>query len=88
MTTRSSIAAHAMIEGLRSMITVTYAPLTGNVAQLDTTTPVWRLELDSDSPPEDQCWAMIDVLLVLSLGAQRAEFAQVRPHLRLVSTRP
>jgi hypothetical protein len=77
-----------MVEGLRSMITVTYGPLTGNVAQLDTTTAVWLLQLDSDSSPEDQCWAMIDVLLVLSLGVQRAEFARVRPHLRLVSSRP
>jgi hypothetical protein len=87
MTTRSSAAAQALVEGLRSMLTVTYAPLTANVAQLDTTSAVWLLELDSGSPPEDQCWAMIDVLLVLSLGPQKAEFAQVGPRLRLVSSR-
>jgi hypothetical protein len=88
MTTRSSAAARALVEGLRTIITVTYAPLTGNVAQLDTTTAEWLLELDTGSPPEDHCWAMIDVLLVLSCGPQRAEFAHVRPRLRLVSSRP
>jgi len=88
MTTRSSAAALALVEGLSSMLTVTYTPLIGNVAQLDTTTAVWLLELDSGSPPEDQCWAMIDVLLVLSLGPQRAEFARARPRLRLVSSQP
>ena len=88
MTTRSSAAALALVEGLSSMLTVTYTPLTGNVAQLDTTTAVWLLELDSGSPPEDQCWAMIDVLLVLSLGPRRAEFAQAIPRLRLVSSQP
>ena len=33
MTTRSSAAALALVEGLRSMLTVTYTPLNGNVAQ-------------------------------------------------------
>ena len=66
-------AALALVEGLRSILTVTYVPLNGLVAVLDTTTSVWTLHLDSDSPPEDHCWAMIDVLEVLRLGPDAAQ---------------
>ncbi len=86
MTTRSSAVALALIEGLNSMLTVTYVPLRGNVARLDTTNPVWVLEVDSESSPEDQCWALIDVLRVLSCGAQAAQFARASPRLRLVGS--
>jgi hypothetical protein len=65
-------ATLALVEGLRSILTVTYVPLSGLVAVLDTTTSVWALHLDSDSPPEDHCWAMIDVLEVLRLGPDAA----------------
>lgn len=66
-------ATLALVEGLRSVLTVTYVPLSGLVAVLDTTTSVWALHLDSDSPPEDHCWAMIDVLEVLSRGPDAAQ---------------
>jgi hypothetical protein len=84
MTTRSSVAALALVKRLSSMLTVTYVPLRGNVARLDTTNPVWLLEVDPDSSTEDQCWALIDVLRVLSRGAEAAQFAQVSPRLRPV----
>ncbi len=84
MTARSSAAALALVERLNSMLTVTYVPLRGNVARLDTTTPAWLLEVDSDSSTEDQWWALIDVLRVLSSGADAAQYAQASPPLRLV----
>jgi hypothetical protein len=71
----SSEAASALIEGLRSLLTVTYVPLDGVVAVLDTTSSAWTLHLDADSPAEDHCWAMIDVVEVLRLGPQAAEHA-------------
>jgi hypothetical protein len=85
MTTDSSAAAHVMVAGLRTMITVNFVALPDNVAQLDTTSPLWLLELDSGSSTVDQCWAMIDVLRVLSHGVDAAEFAHQRPRLRLVA---
>jgi hypothetical protein len=86
MTTPSSSAVVlALVAGLSSVLTVTYVPLRGNVARLDTTTPVWLLEVDSDSSTEHQCWALIDVLRVLSSGAESAQFAQASPRLRLVA---
>ena len=64
-----------LVEGLRSMLTVTYVPLDGVVGALDTTTSEWALHLDSGSPAEDHCWVMIDVLEVLRLGPDAAEHA-------------
>jgi hypothetical protein len=74
-----------MVIGLRTMITVNFVPLAGNVAQLDTTSPLWLLELDTGSSTADHCWAMIDVLRVLSYGVDAAEFARATPRLRLVA---
>ncbi len=85
MTTPGSAAALVLAAGLRTMLTVSFVPLGGNVALLDTTTPAWLLEVDSGSSAEDQCWAMLDVLRVVSFGAQAAEFAQAAPRLRLVA---
>lgn len=68
-------AAAVLVEGLRSMLTVTYVPLDGVVAVLDTTTAEWALHLDADSPVEDHCWAMIEVLDVLRRGPHAAEHA-------------
>lgn len=65
----------ALVKGLRSVLTVAYVPLHGVVAIMDTTAPVWALHLDSNSPTEDHCWAMIDVLKVLRLGPHAAEHA-------------
>jgi hypothetical protein len=75
----SAEAALALVEGLRSVLTVTYVPLHGVVAVLDTTTSVWTLHLDPDSPAEDQCWAMVDVLEVLRFGPDAARHATRSP---------
>lgn len=53
-----------------------------------TTTPTWLLELDSGGSAKDHCWAMIDVLRVLSSGAEAAEFATASRRLRLVPDLP
>jgi hypothetical protein len=77
-------AADALVGGLRTILSVTYVPLIDSVARLDTTTPTWILYLDSDSPVEDHCWAMIDVLKVLTLGVGAAASARHAPRLALV----
>jgi hypothetical protein len=50
-------------------------PLDGVVAVLDTTTAEWALHLDADSPAEDHCWVMIEVLDVLRRGPHTAGHA-------------
>ncbi len=75
MCTRCSTSAHVLVDGLRTMITVNYVPMPDLVAVLDTTAAAWVLSLDSGSPSEDHCWAMLDVLEVLAFGAQAAESA-------------
>jgi hypothetical protein len=80
----SSAGARALVTSLRTVLTVTFVPLAGNVARLDTTTPDWLLELDSGSSADDHCWAMIDVLRILSFGVEGAEYAQT-PRPRLVA---
>lgn len=85
MTVRSSAAARVLLTSLRTVLTVSFAPLGGNVAQLDTTTADWLLELDSGSSADDHCWAMIDVLRILSDGVGAATSAQEAPRLRLVA---
>lgn len=67
--------ASMLLEGLRSVLTVTYAPLEGVVGALDTTASEWTLRLDSGSPVSDHCWVMIDVCEVLRLGPDDAEHA-------------
>ena len=69
-------SARALVDGLRSVLAVSYVPLAGLVAVLDTTTTAWVLSLDSGSSAEDQCWALLDVLKVLSLGVDAAEGAR------------
>jgi len=79
-----SASALVLVEGLRAVLAVSYVPLTGLVAVLDTTAPAWVLSLDSGSSAEDQCWALIDVLKVLALGVNAAEWARSRPALCVV----
>ncbi len=79
--------AQALINGLRPMIDVSYRPLHDTVARFDTTMPRWRLYLDSDSPAEDHCWVLLDVLKVLTLGADAETSAIHSPRLRLVPDR-
>jgi hypothetical protein len=51
---------------------VTYAPLCDATALLDTSGPVWSLHLDIDSPAEDRCWAMLELLEVLAHAGSTA----------------
>ena len=76
--------AQVLASSLRAMVTVSFEPMVDLVARLDTTTSTWVLTLDPDSPPEDQCWAMIDVLRVLTSGADAAQYGTSVPRLRLV----
>lgn len=86
MGTRTS-AAHALVSSLRTLLTVSYEPLPDVVARLDTTSTPWVLYLDSDSPVQDHCWAMIDVLRIFTIGLHAAEYAIPTPRLRLVQSR-
>ena len=79
-----SASAHVLVEGLRSVLAVSYVPLAGLVAVLDTTTPAWVLNLDSGSSADDQCWALLDVLRVLAFGPDAAEWATSVPGLSVV----
>jgi hypothetical protein len=84
MAISTAATADALVRGLRTILTVSFVPLSDSVARLDTTSRPWTLHLDSDSPVQDQCWAMIDVLRVLTLGVRAAEWATPTPRLRLV----
>ncbi len=78
--------AAALVRGLRTMIDVSFVPLQDAVARLDTCAPTWVLYLDSDSPADDHCWAMLDVLRVLTLGPEAAVSAVPAPRLHLIIT--
>ena len=84
MAISSSAAANVLVSGLRNLLHVVYTPMHDTVASLDTSPQKWVLHLDSDSPAEDHCWAMFDVLRILILGAQEAEWAIPAPRLRLL----
>ena len=79
-----SASAQVLVEGLRAVLAVSYVPLTGLVAVLDTTTPAWVLNLDSGSSADDQCWALLDVLRILAFGVAAAESARIVPGLCVV----
>ncbi|MDT7741183.1 MAG: hypothetical protein QOE59_261 [Actinomycetota bacterium] len=74
-----SASERVLVEGLRSVLAVSYVPLTGLVAVLDTTTSAWVLSLDSASSADDHCWALLDVLKILSSGVEAAESARSVP---------
>lgn len=62
-----------------------YLCMPHTVARLDTTGPEWVLYLDTDSPAEDHCWAMLDVLRIVTLGPHAAPSTTPPPPLlRLV----
>lgn len=86
MASSRSTDALALLRSLRVLLTVTVRPLAHVVARLDTTSTPWVLDLDSDSSDQDQCWAMVDVLRVLTLGPPAARSAVPVPLLRLVRT--
>lgn len=82
--TSSPTAAEVLVHGLRGLVDVVYAPMPHAVARLDVAPHGWVLYLDSDSPAEDHCWAMVDALKFLALGPGEAEWAVPVPRLHLV----
>lgn len=85
--TFGSCSTQILVDSLRSTVSIAYAPLARVVARLDTTRPMWVLTLDTDSPSEDHCWAMLDVLKVLNRGRHAAEYARTTTPLSLVRNR-
>jgi len=61
-----------------------YLSMPHTVARLDTTGPEWVLYFDTDSPAEDHCWALLDVLRIVTLGPHAAPSTTPPPTLRLV----
>lgn len=84
MVISSPAAVEVLVSGLSHMFHVVNTPMPDTVARLDTSREEWVLYLDSDSPPEDLCWAMLDVLHVLVHGPCAALDARPVTHLRLV----
>jgi hypothetical protein len=84
MVISSPAAVEVLVSGLSHMIHVVNTPMPDVVARLDTSRERWVLYIDSDSPPEDLCWAMLDVLGVLVHGRRAASYARPVPHLSLV----
>jgi hypothetical protein len=77
-------AAEVLADSLSQMLNVVHTPMPDTVARLDTSSDCWVLYLDSGSPPDDLCWAMLDVLRVLVHGAHTTTRARPVAHLRLV----
>jgi hypothetical protein len=84
MVISSPAAVEVLVSGLRHVLHVVNTPMPDTVAKLDTSRERWVLYLDSDSPSEDLCWAMLDVLSVLVHGRDAPSYARPVPHLSLV----
>jgi hypothetical protein len=78
----SALTAEVLVAGLCRLVEVVSVPLVDVVARLEPADGNGRptLYLDAGSPPGDQCWAMLDVLRVLSDGPDAA--LDARPVLR------
>lgn len=74
----------ALVSRVRGAIRVVLTPMPDVVARLDTTGRVKVVYLDCDSPPEDQCWALREVIRVLALGPAASGAAVPAPRMRLV----
>ena len=70
----AALTADALVTGLRRLVDVVRVPLVDVVARLEPAGGDGRptLYLDAGSPPGDLCWAMLDVLRVLSDGVDAA----------------
>ena len=88
MSASHDLTAEILIGGLRNTFDVIYTPLSCSVARLDTTGTRWLLYLDSESPVEDHCWALLDLarVLLLRLDATELDSAVNAPHLRAVAS--
>lgn len=67
----SALTAEILAAGLSRLVDVVRVSLADTVARLEPAGDNGRptLYLDAGSPPGDLCWAMLDVLRVLSDGA-------------------
>jgi hypothetical protein len=70
----AALTADVLVASLRLFVDVVRVPLLDVVARLEPAGADGRptLYLDSGSPPADLCWAMLDVLRVLSGGVEAA----------------
>lgn len=73
-----------VLDALRAHVHVITGPLADDVACLVGGAPT-VLYFDTTRPTEDQAWALADVVTALTLGPDRAKYAQVVRRLRLVS---
>ena len=73
-----------LVRTLGRALHVVKTPMVDAVARLDTCGSNWVLYLDSGCPPEDQCWALLDVLRVLELGLAATRWAIPAPRLKLL----
>lgn len=80
----SSALAAELITTLDRTLRIVRTPMIDAVARLDTCGQSWVLYLDSACAPEDQCWALLDVLRVLELGLAATQWAIPAPRLRLL----
>lgn len=80
----SSGAVEVLASGLSDLLHVVRTQMSDTVARLDTSQDRWVLYLDSDSPPEDLCWAMLGVLGVLVHDRYTHPGARPVTHLRVV----
>jgi hypothetical protein len=71
-----------------STLRVVYIPLRNAVAILDTSGPDRVLHLDSDSPPEDHIWALLEALEIVTQSADTATTVARGRHLRLAPDLP
>lgn len=75
MSQDSSDIVAVLINGFRDLLRVTYTPLHDTVARLEMSGRHWVLYLDSDSPAEDHCWVIAEVMNVLIHGPTTARWA-------------
>ncbi len=71
-----------------SRLRVVYVPMRNTVATLDTSGPDWVMHLDSDSPPEDHIWALMEALHIVTHGGNAVGTGAESRHLRLVPGPP
>lgn len=76
--------AHALRVRLLGLLDVVEIPMRDAVARLDARGPEPVLYIDVHSPPEDQMWAMQDVLRILHSGPDAGRHAIPTPNLNLV----
>lgn len=80
----SLLAIDILEEGVARLADVEHVPLPHSVARLDMGGVRPLLLLDSGSPEEDRCWALMDALRALAFGPHTAESARFVRRLRAV----